>query len=119
MKLSVIIAQESDEKLEELIEKLKQPPGYGPGRDVIKIKNIPGKYILSDHRGRLTESHIVRIIDGKIIVGKALNLIEQMLRRNKITFKEYNEIKISGKEADAPHPAIYLPDRTPNLIYKP
>ena len=118
MKLSVIVTQESDKKLKSLIEGLKRDSGYDMGLDVRRVSEVPGKYVLEGHNGfmNLTNS-CVRVYQGKIITKDAQDMIEGVLRGNKIGFNLYEEL-ISPEIANSPKPNIKLP-KSPDLAYTP
>lgn len=119
MKFSVIVTQESNKRLEETLLGLKKDAtGYFPGLNIKKIQEVYGKYAIEYHRGTITDNiYSVRIIDRQIITIQKTDLIKMMLRKNKIAFKEYEDVVISLEEANSKKPKIDLQNREPNLIY--
>lgn len=116
MKLSAIVTGESDKKLSEIIKKQECCPGYGQGISITEIKYIPKKYRVSFHRGEIEdEAGYIRIVNGIILAGKFTDFIEEILRDNKIGFKEYNGLEITNPDSKKLN--INIPKREPNLIY--
>jgi len=108
---------ESSERLSELIERLEESPGYGDGRDVRKDKEIPGKYILIIHNGEEDLGrHSVRVLEGRILAGKASSLIEGILRREKIRFARYENVQVQDPNAQVPKMQI---PKKPECLYLP
>ena len=120
MKLTVIVTSESDEKLGELIEGLKQEATAWDTGNAIAIRRdnkISGKYIIIRHNAEQDlDSKSVRFINGKIIVDGAVSTIESMLRTNKIAFEEYSKVEIPDPNARTLD--IELPQKA-ELIYTP
>ena len=115
--LTVLATAESDERLRELIERLKENPGYGPGREVREDKGVPGKYILTIHNGEQDlDSQSVRVVSGMIIAGKAKSTIENILREAGVGFKEYSNVEIPNPNATPLR--LQLPEK-PQLVYSP
>jgi hypothetical protein len=115
--LSVIVTSESDSKLKQYIESLRQGAGYGIGIEVCEIKSVPGKYVLIIHNGEQDlERASVRVSNGKIISGKATEKLEAMLKERKIAFELYERISI--EDPNALKLDLKLPEK-PNLVYNP
>ncbi len=120
MKLSLIVTRESDEKLCELIEGLKNPPGFGEKVKITRFEDLPGKYGLEWHCGEFCYGGmLVRVVNGMILANRARYLIESVLRDEKISFEEYEEFDISKQKLDSKKLTINEPGTSPNLIYIP
>lgn len=106
------------EELSKLIKTLKEPPTYGFGREVEEDKSIPGKYLLMLDDGlHLLDSQSVRVIEQGIISGEASNLLEETLRKHKISYKRFDNVQIDNpNEKGMKLPA---PTRNPEVVYSP
>ena len=115
-RLTVIVTEQTAEKLAQLVEGLNQSPEYSPGLKVSKDSSLIGKYRIKGQNGA---EQIVRIIDRWILAGGAVRMMEEMLIESEIAFKEYRldirdpNSSMLGRELKLPPPeqadAVYNP----------
>jgi hypothetical protein len=116
-KLNIFQTSESRERLSALIESLREPPGYGPGREVRKDEKVRGKYILVTTGQQSLKDQCIRVNGNSIISGEVSNLLEETLRNHKIPYLLFNEVEIDNpNDKDLILP---LQNLKPQVVYTP
>jgi hypothetical protein len=117
MEFNVIVTNETDERLTDLLMQLDQSiPDHTPGVTVEATKREGFYRIIWKYGEQEINGWPTRIWNGSFIAKNATGILEGLLRRSKVPFREYEGIAIEDPRVEELN--LSLPEE-PQLIYKP